>query len=290
MSADDPKRRHLGRGLSALLGDTDPGPTEPTGEHGMRTVPLGKIKAGPFQPRHRFDDSELDTLAASIREKGVLQPVLVRRAEDDTYEIVAGERRWRAAQRAGIHELPVLVRDLTDREVLEIALVENIQRADLSPIEEAQGYRRLMTEFGHTQEQLSRALGKSRSHVANAVRLLDLPETVQALVDEGKLSAGHARTLVGLGNAEHLARTAVARQLNVRQMEALTKSAKMGRTPPIPPIPNADVRALEQRLAQAVGLKVDVKARGVTGEVVIHYATLDQLDDIVARLMRPKAN
>ena len=174
--------------------------------------------------------------------------------------------------------------------MLEIALVENIQRADLSPIEEAQGYRRLMTEFGHTQEQLSRVLGKSRSHVANAVRLLDLPDTVQALVDEGKLSAGHARTLVGLGNAEHLARAAVARQLNVRQMEALTKSAKMGRTPPIPPIPNADVRALEQRLAQAVGLKVDVKARGVTGEVVIHYATLDQLDDIVARLMRPKAN
>ena len=288
MSADDPKRRHLGRGLSALLGDTDPAPNELQGEHGPRTVPLGKIKAGPFQPRRRFDDAELDTLAASIREKGVLQPVLVRRAAADTYEIVAGERRWRAAQRAGIHELPVLVRDLTDREMLEIALVENIQRADLSPIEEAQGYRRLMTEFGHTQEQLSRVLGKSRSHVANAVRLLELPEPVLALVDDGRLSAGHARALVGIANAEHLARTAVALQMNVRQMDALAKSAKSGRAPPIPPIPNADVRALEHRLAQAIGLKVDVRARGATGEVVVHYATLDQLDDIVARLMRPK--
>ena len=286
MNSDDQKRRHLGRGLSALLGDETPPAADQEAEKFVRSLPLTQLRPGPFQPRRRFDEPELESLANSIKEKGVLQPILVRRLADQEYEIVAGERRWRAAQRAGIHEIPVVVRELSDRDVLEIALVENIQRADLSPIEEAFGYRRLMTEFGHTQDHLARIIGKSRSHIANAVRLLDLSDAIQALIDEKKLSPGHARPLIGLPNAEALARIAVSRDMSVRQVEAMVRSAKNSPSDKTPPEKNSDIAALESQLSGALGLKVGLKTKGTAGELTIRYQSLEQLDDLVLRLTK----
>ncbi|MGE0283846.1 MAG: ParB/RepB/Spo0J family partition protein [Rhizobiaceae bacterium] len=284
MNAED-RRRHLGRGLSALLGDDGAEPAASDTGRTPRFVSLDLLRPGRFQPRRRFGQEEMDSLEASIREKGVIQPILVRKTSDQAYEIIAGERRWRAAQRAGLHELPVVVRELTDREALEIALVENVQRADLSPIEEALGYQRLMSEFDHTQEQLSKVVGKSRSHVANLLRLLDLPPGVKTLLDGGKITAGHARALLGVENAETLARQIVARNLNVRQTERLAQLGKK-RTAKKQPLSakDTDTLALEHELSALLGLKVSLKPSGKAGDLTIRYESLEQLDDVVQRL------
>ncbi|MGE0094593.1 MAG: ParB/RepB/Spo0J family partition protein [Alphaproteobacteria bacterium] len=284
MNAED-RRRHLGRGLSALLGEDTAEAAPVDNARAPRFVSLDLLRPGRFQPRRRFGQEEMDSLEASIREKGVIQPILVRKTADQAYEIIAGERRWRAAQRAGLHELPVVVRELTDREALEIALVENVQRADLSPIEEALGYQRLMTEFDHTQEQLSKVVGKSRSHVANLLRLLDLPPGVKTLLDSGKITAGHARALLGVEDAETLARQVVARNLNVRQTERLTQlGKKRNARKQILSAKDTDTLALERELSALLGLKVTLKPSGKAGDLTIRYESLEQLDDVVQRL------
>ena len=281
-------RRGLGRGLSALLGD----PEVPASEAGgPRELPIELIARNPDQPRRAFGEAEIDELAASIREKGVLQPVLVRPAPGvpGEYQLVAGERRWRAAQKAGLRTLPALVRDLDDLQVLEIAIVENVQRTDLNALEEAQGYRALMERFGRTQEAVAQVVGKSRPHVANALRLLSLPEEVQAMLSDGRLTAGHARAIAGAPDPAALARQVVEKGLNVRETEALarrapeTKSAKPrkgGITR------NPDIDALENDLSEVLGLEVELRDRGGAGELTLRYATLEQLDDLCRRLMR----
>lgn len=289
MNTDD-RRRHLGRGLSALLGDDGTESASSDAGRPPRFVSLDLLRPSRFQPRRRFGQEEMDSLEASIREKGVIQPILVRKTTDQAYEIIAGERRWRAAQRAGLHELPVVVRELNDREALEIALVENVQRADLSPIEEALGYQRLMTEFDHTQEQLSKVVGKSRSHVANLLRLLDLPPGVKTLLDSGKITAGHARALLGVEDAETLARQVVARNLNVRQTERLTQlGKKRNARKQILSAKDTDTLALERELSALLGLKVTLKPAGKAGDLTIRYESLEQLDDVVQRLSAKSA-
>jgi ParB family chromosome partitioning protein len=286
--ADDKKRRPggLGRGLSALLGD-DPVAVADAAPRGVRELPIEKLHPNRYQPRTRFDETAIDDLAASIKARGVLQPILVRPSSSrpGEYEIVAGERRWRAAQRARLHEVPVVEKTLSDDESLEIAIVENVQRQDLSPIDEARGYRRLIDEFGHSQQDVADVVGKSRPHVANMVRLLNLPEKVQALLDTGALSMGHARALVTSDNAEWLAQEIVARDLNVRQAEDLAREAprEKGRGP-VKPMKDADTRALEKQLSEALGLRVSIDHKGPGGAVVIKYGTLDQLEDVTGRL------
>jgi ParB family chromosome partitioning protein len=276
------RERGLGRGLGALLGESAAGSQQ-------LTVPVGDLTPGPYQPRRRFDQDGLDALAASIRERGIMQPILVRRdpARPGTYQIVAGERRWRAAQITPIHEVPVIVRDLDDRDALEIALIENVQREDLSPLEEAEGYRRLIDEFGGTQEDLAREVGKSRSHVANMLRLLSLPGPVRAMLDDRHLSAGHARALLGAAEPEALARKVVARGLNVRQTEALVRTAASGKGRARRD-KSADVVKLEHELTAQLGLKVSISDRGEGGEVRIAYRTLEQLDAVIRRLRSPR--
>jgi len=248
-------------------------------------LPVGAIQPHPGQPRRRFDESALDELAASIAARGLIQPIVVR-PNGREYQIVAGERRWRAAQRAKLDEVPVVVRDFSDTETLEVALVENIQRQDLNAIEEAQAYQRLSGEYGHTQEELARVVGKSRSHVANLLRLLELPDEVQQLVVDGRLSMGHARALLGAADVEGLAADVVTRGLSVRDAEKLARGAKAGirsqRTPPSPP--DADVAALEGQLADLLGLSVRIAYGASGGTVTIGYATLDQLDMVCQRL------
>jgi ParB family chromosome partitioning protein len=289
----DEKRKGLGRGLSALIGD--PGMPAAAAPRATRELPIELIHPGRFQPRTRFDEAELDALAGSIREVGLVQPIVVRRrgpaAED--YEIVAGERRWRAAQRAALHSVPVVVKEISDSQAMELALVENLQRADLNALEEAQGYRRLVDEFGQTQEQVAKIVGKSRSHVANTLRLLGLPEGVRLLVEDGRLSAGHARALLGATEPEKLARKIVDRGLNVRQAERLAqgkpaKAAKLTDAAPAGPAQkDADTRALEANLSAALGLAVSVEFAGEAGgEVRIKYGTLEQLDEVCRRLCR----
>ena len=284
--------KKLGMGLSALLGQDEAEFSElEPGEH-TKTVAVTHLHPGKYQPRHAFGDEELQNLADSIRTKGVLQPLLVRPhpAQVGEFEIIAGERRWRAAQLAQVHEVPVIVRDFDDRETLEVALIENLQRQDLSPLEEADGYQRLMDEFSHTQEALASALGKSRSHVANMLRLLTLPETVKGLLDDGSLSAGHARALVGNADAAALAAEIVKKGLNVRQTEQLVKGdagvQPVGTAPSaaVKKVKDADTKALENDLATMLGLKVDINDKGGRGTVVVHYETLEQLDGVLARL------
>lgn len=288
------KKRGLGRGLSALMADIDE--TEqsaPAGRSVDQQVAIERIKPNPNQPRKRFDAAPLDDLIASIKEKGVLQPLIVRPLGDD-FEIVAGERRWRAAQQAQLHTLPVIVRNFTDTEVLEVAIIENIQRADLNPIEEAAGYRQLMDRFGHTQEKMAEALGKSRSHIANLLRLLGLPESVQKLLAEGALSSGHARALITAEDPEGLAKKVVAQGLSVRATEAMVKkSAETGsvtvgtktRTP-VSQEKDADTRALEADLSAATGVKVSLthKPDGESGQMILSYDTLEQLDELCRKL------
>jgi ParB family chromosome partitioning protein len=283
--SEDGKRRNLGRGLSALFGEESDDIAAADRQRVGRSVPIGFLRAGRFQPRHRFDDDALRALADSIREKGVLQPLLVRRHPDaaNSYEIIAGERRWRAAQLAQLHEVPVIIKELDDRAALEIALVENIQRADLTVLEEAEGYRRLMAEFGHTQEALAVAVGKSRSHVANMMRLLTLPEPVKQLLDSGALSAGHARALLNAADPAGMAREIVRRGLNVRQAELLAKSGKTSRHK-APAAKDADTAALERDLTNLLGLKVAISFAGRGGALTIQYRTLEQLDDVIRRL------
>lgn len=280
--------KKLGMGLSALLGKDEAEFSEIETGEASKTVAVTHLHPGKYQPRHTFGDEQLRDLSESIREKGVLQPLLVRPHPQQVgeFEIIAGERRWRAAQLAQIHEVPVIIRDFDDKETLEVALVENLQRQDLSPLEEADGYHRLMHEFSHTQEQLAQALGKSRSHVANTLRLLTLPGDVKDLLDSGDLSAGHARCLIGVSDALELAKEVVKKGLNVRQTEQLVKAG--GDTAATPktarPAKDSDTIALEHDLANLLGLKVEIKDRGGKGQVVIAYESLEQLDGVLARL------
>lgn len=288
MSERKPERRGLGRGLSALMADVAPAETPQSQPRAAdRRLPVERIRPNPDQPRRRFTEDALHDLANSIREKGVIQPLIVRPdpAREGDFQIVAGERRWRAAQIAQQHELPVIVRDFDDSEVLEVAIIENIQRADLNAVEEARGYRQLMDRFGHTQEKLSEALGKSRSHIANTLRLLGLPEEVRHLLEEGKLSAGHARALLTAQNPIEIAREAVKKGLSVRQVEKLAKGPKpRSDTPRNTPSKDADTRALEQDLTAALGMPVQIEDVGGQGKVTIRYATLDDLDELCRRL------
>ena len=289
---DDPKpqRPRLGRGLQALLGDDGSDYAALDAVRESKTVPIEYLRPNRFQPRRDFDEAEIDALAESIREQGILQPILVRRDSDNVngYEIVAGERRWRAAQRVRLHEVPVLIKDLTDEKALEVAIVENVQRQDLNVLEEAEGYQRLMRDFSHTQEDLARVVGKSRSHVANTLRLLGLPDEVKSLLAKHSLSAGHARALLNAVDPVKLARLAVKRGLNVRQVEKLAQSGRETKAPAAAMAQkDADTIALERELANLLGLKVTINFHGGGGELVIHYTTLEQLDDVVQRLSQP---
>ena len=291
------KPRGLGRGLSALMADVNLQPVASAERMPRNTevyVPIEKIVANPEQPRRHFVQVDLDDLTASIKEKGVLQPLIVRPRDGGMYEIVAGERRWRASQAAQLHEVPVLVRDYSDLEVMEVALIENIQRADLNALEEAQSYKLLMEKFGHTQEKMAEALGKSRSHIANLVRLLHLPDDVQLLVQERKLSAGHARALITSDNASELAKKIVKGGLSVRATEILVKKDAVGDTPRAARAPkkrpekDADTRALETDLSAIIRMPVSIdhKTGGETGTVTISYENLDQLDNLCGVLSR----
>ncbi len=280
------KRAGLGRGLSALFGEASEDYASIDRVRQTKHVPVEFLHPGRFQPRRRFDEASIAELTQSVKEKGVLQPLLVRRHPDkpNAFEIIAGERRWRSAQAAGLHEVPVVVRDLTDREALELSIIENIQRQDLTPLEEAEGYRRLLDEFQHTQEDLARSLGKSRSHIANTLRLMALPEPIKHMLHEGALSAGHARALLTAANPVRLAEQVVAQGLNVRQTEQLAKGEE--RTEPRSPAPpkDADLLSLEESLSEQLGLKVVITNRGTGGALSINYKTLDQLDDVLRRL------
>ena len=282
------ERRGLGRGLSALMADVTP-EEEARPRRPDLLVPIERVEPNPDQPRRDFSRDALEELAGSIREKGIIQPLIVRTnpRRPDSYEIVAGERRWRAAQIAQLHDIPVILRDVTDSELLELAIIENIQRADLNAMEEAAAYRQLMDRFGHTQEKIAEALGKSRSHIANLLRLLALPDLVQSWVREGKLTAGHARALITAENAVALARQVIDRGLSVRETEQLTSPNR--KTPDRPtrraPEKDADTRALEQDLSANLGMKVVIDHKGLDGgQVVLTYRTLDQLDEICQRL------
>ncbi|NVK16495.1 MAG: ParB/RepB/Spo0J family partition protein [Rhodobacteraceae bacterium] len=297
MAEKKTKPRGLGRGLSALMADVNPAPVSTQAEAPRNAeilVPIENVIANPNQPRRQFLQEDLDDLTASIKEKGVLQPLIVRPRPGGKYEIVAGERRWRASQAAQLHEVPVLIRDYSDLEMMEVAIIENIQRSDLNAMEEAQSYKQLMEKFGHTQEKMAEALGKSRSHIANLVRLLHLPEDVQILVQERKLSAGHARALITSDNASELAAKIVKGGLSVRATEALVKKdaagiqssgAKKARTAPEK---DADTRALEGDLSAMLKLKVSIdhKPGGEAGAVTISYESLDQLDELCNLLSR----
>jgi ParB family chromosome partitioning protein len=285
------KRGGLGRGLSALMADVA---VEQQASAATRApivrLPVESLVPNPDQPRRYFDETALAELAASIREKGVIQPLVVR-AKGDLFEIVAGERRWRAAQRAQVHDVPVVVREFTDTEVLEIAIIENIQRADLNAVEEAQGYRALIERFGHTQEKLADVLGKSRSYIANLLRLLNLPDDVQALLREGKLSAGHARALVTSDNAGALARKVVNEGLSVRQTEALMKRPDSPTTKPKgrSKAKDSDTQALENDLSAALGMKVTIEYDGGgKGRISVAYRNMDQLDKLCSILGTPR--
>jgi ParB family transcriptional regulator, chromosome partitioning protein len=278
------QHRGLGRGLSALIGDEA---APPRGEppRGARIVPVAFLRPNRFQPRKTFSAEELNDLANSIKEKGVLQPILVRPIKDqsDAFEIVAGERRWRAAQMAKLHDVPVLVRDISDGESLELAIIENVQRADLNAVEEAAAYRQLMEQFSYTQDDVAQQVGKSRSHVANTLRLLKLPETVQSMIRAGQLTAGHARTLIGSSDPEALAREIVDSALNVREAEQRSKPASGKSKSSTEKDP--DTKALEISLSNMLGLKVQILDKGEKGgELKILYRTLEQLDDVCRRL------
>ena len=280
--------RGLGRGLSALIGDEAAAVKgEPVARKDARTLPVAFLQPGRFQPRKSFDEQPLADLAASIREKGVLSPILVRPIGPDRYEIVAGERRWRAAQIAKLHDVPVVVRELPDDQALEIAIIENVQRADLNAIEEGAAYEELITRFGRTQEDVAREVGKSRSHVANTIRLLRLPDAVTAWVREGKLSAGHARTLLGVADPEARARELIEGALTVREAEQRSAPKK---NPGGKPYRDPNIAELETSISNALGLKTEithkVDKKGDKGEVRVAYSSLEQLDEIVRRLSR----
>lgn len=275
--------RGLGRGLSALIGD-EVSPQRGEAPRGSRTIPVAFLRPNRFQPRKSFSADELNDLANSIREKGVLQPILVRpvKNESDVFEIVAGERRWRAAQLAKLHDVPVVVRELTDGESLELAIIENVQRADLNAVEEAAAYRELMEHFGYTQDRVAQEVGKSRSHIANTLRLLKLPESVQSMIRSGQLTAGHARTLISARDPEARAKEIVDSALNVREAEQRSKPHGKAHEKAEK---DADTKALESSLSNMIGLKVQILDKGARGgEMRIAYKTLEQLDDLCRRL------
>ena len=283
------KSARLGRGLAALIGDMAPveAVAAPDSD-GIRRVAVDAIIPNRANPRRDFDDSLLDELAASIKEKGVMQPLLVRSGEagSGSYELIAGERRWRAAQRAGLHEVPVLIREVDDREALELAIIENVQRADLNPLEEALGYEQLLEQFDYTQNDLGQVIGKSRSHVANTLRLLKLPDEVRHMMSRGELTAGHARTLITAEEPTALARRIVAEGLSVRQAEELMqgRSAKTSGHKRVVPDKDASTLDLEKRLADRLGLGVAISHGERGGKMEIRYSTLEQLDDLCRRL------
>lgn len=283
------QKRRLGRGLAALIGDDVVEAASPEEFRGLRHLPIELLHSNPNNPRKQFREEDLEDLSRSIREKGLLQPIVVRQRSDGEYEIVAGERRWRASQRAGLHELPVLIRELSDGETLEIALIENIQRADLNPLEEARAYGQLLEQFSYTQQQLADSVGKSRSHIANTLRLLTLPESVRAYIEDGKLTAGHARTLVATDSPADLANKIISLGLSVREAETLTRSNPTTSTRKAKSDKNADTRALEKQISETIGLRVEIKAQGREGgTLLIKYKTLDQLDGVTHRLMTKK--
>ena len=287
---DEPRPR-LGRGLAALLGDAavTPAVREDAGK-GVRKAPIEFLRPNSRNPRRTFDDEQLESLAASIREKGVIQPIIVRAVPDsrNSFEIIAGERRWRAAQRAGLHDVPIIVIEASDKETLELAIIENVQRADLSPIDEALGYEQLINQFQYTQADLGRVIGKSRSHVANTLRLLNLPEAARKLVSEGAISAGHARALLALPDPEAVARRIVAEGMTVRDLEKMAQekpdsgAATRGAAKSSEKDPNT--LHLEREISDTLGLSVAIEARGEGGRIAISYKNLDQLDMILARL------
>ncbi len=277
-------RRGLGRGLSALLGED--GLLGNGTEEGVRTVPIESLEPSPLQPRRDFGEEELARLADSLRRHGLLQPLLVRpsRGSGGGFEIVAGERRWRAAQKAGIFELPVVVRELEDREVVQLALVENLQREDLDPLEEAEAYRRLIEEFGHTQEEVASAVGRSRSHVANTLRLLALPDVIRGMLRAGRISAGHARALLGAADPAALARMVVDRGLNVRRTEELARAERERPARRRRPPPDPDVEAAAASLSRLLGLEVAIRPQGRGGRLIIRYSDPEQLEALRRRL------
>ncbi len=311
--SDEPRRRNLGRGLSALLGDPIIQVVKPLPEgsdtlaasgdpeavaraadlallsKAIRTMPVENLHPGKYQPRRVFDEDAIKDLVESVREKGVLQPILARPhpSKPGQFEIIAGERRWRASQQAGLHEVPVIVREMTDQEALEVGLIENLQRQDLSPLEEAEGYRRLMDDFSHTQEELAKTVGKSRSHVANTMRLLGLPDPVKTMLDDGQLTAGHARALLTSEDPVGLAQQVISKGLNVRQTEKLSQKGpakEKAKAADTDDGRDADVVALERDLSNLLGLKVSIKFSPKGGELSVQYGTLEQLDDILHRL------
>jgi ParB family chromosome partitioning protein len=293
--AEEAARSRLGRGLAALIGDVR-AETSVERPRGQRRLPTGALRPNARNPRRAFADAELEELAASVRERGIIQPIIVRplRGVDDEFEIIAGERRWRAAQRAALHEVPVVVIEATDAEALQLAIIENVQRADLNALEEAEGYRALIDEFDNSQDEIARIVGKSRSHVANTLRLLKLSDAVKAHIRGGKLSAGHARMLIGAPDADALAEEIVARALNVRQVEAIARERAQqngqkrgnGRSARKSAAKSADTLAFEKRVSDATGLVVSIDHRDERGTLMIRYRTLDQLDDLVQRLVR----
>ena len=283
------QKSRLGRGLASLIGEPmQSGRPQLPPEGEQRMVPTADVRPSKLNPRKDFREDDLAELAESIRSKGLVQPIIVRPGEGGGYEIVAGERRWRAAQKAGLHTVPVIARDLDDKEVLELAIIENVQRADLNAIEEAAGYRELIERFDYSQEQLSEIIGKSRSHVANTLRLLKLPDGVQTMVQDGRLTAGHARALIGRDDAETLAQRIIADSLNVREVEAMVQG---GEVPPAggasrtPREKDPDTKAFEKELSNILGLKVEIKrGSGESGNLVIKFGNFDQLDYIRQRL------
>lgn len=288
MNDETGKRQGLGRGLSALLDEGSEDYASLDRVHSPQEVPVERLQPGRFQPRRRFDAEEAASLLASIRDHGILQPILVRRvggAEEETFEIVAGERRWRAAQEAQLHQVPVVIKELTDTDALEVALVENLQREDLTPLEEAEGYQRMTEEFGLTQERLARAVGRSRSHLANTLRLLGLPKAIKDMLQDGSLSAGHGRALLAASDPLKLAKKAVKQDLSVRQVERLAKGDAAKARPAA--APDTDILALENNMSMALGLPVAVHYKGESGgDVRVAYRTLEQLDEICRRLTR----
>jgi len=293
--SEDPSRRRLGRGLAALIGDIERPAESPQAQQqpkiaADRNLPIEFLEPNPRNPRRNFDDSELSDLAQSIREHGIVQPVVVRPiAESGRFEIIAGERRWRASQRAGLTEIPVIVRDVNDRVALELAIVENVQRADLNPVEEALGYQQLIDDHNYTQADLGQIIGKSRSHVANTLRLLKLSDDIRSMITDGKLSAGHARTLVTANDPAALAKRIVDGGLSVRQAEALAQQPAQANDNPSAKgrsgsEKDVDTLALEKLLSDASGLKVLINHKERGGEVRIAYKTLDQLDELCRRL------
>jgi len=290
--ADAPRehapRARLGRGLAALIGDSSEEAPATDRARGQRRVPIEFLRANPRNPRKSFSDAELDDLANSIRERGIIQPILVRTAPGvaDSYEIIAGERRWRAAQRAGVHDAPILIVEADDRDALEIAIIENVQRSDLNPLEEALGYEQLAAEFSYTQQDLAKVIGKSRSHIANMLRLLKLPDPVRGYLADGSLSAGHARALLAVSDPDSAAKQIIAQGLSVRDAERLAqREAEAAERPArVKKDKDADTLAMERDLAAALGLVVRLDHHGEGGELRVRYKTLEQLDALIAKL------